>query len=61
MRQLTSRQFKEFVKLHKLIIHNHATIKDDKEWYRLARKETKAVERNNWLKRGKLCRKGCGF
>lgn len=61
MRQLSLRQFKELKKLHKLIIHNHKTIDNDREWYRLARKETKQVDKDNWKKHGKLCTKGCEF
>lgn len=35
----------ELRKLHKLIVHNFKSIADNKEWYRLARQETKAVKK----------------
>lgn len=57
---MTKYQFKQLKKLHKLIIHNHKSIVDDKEWYRLARKETKQVEKYRDNKFGKLCTE-CGF
>jgi len=60
-RPLTLRQYKELVKLHKLIIHDHQKVVDDKEWYHLSRKETKAVEKDNWKAHGRLCHRGCGF
>ncbi len=59
--KITLRQYKELKKLHKLIIHQQERIKDDKEWYRLARKETRQVERGGWSKYGNLCQQGCGF
>lgn len=33
----------ELKKLHKQIIHNHKEIEDNKVWYTLARRETKAI------------------
>lgn len=38
-----NRVLRELKKLHKLVIHNDKSITDDGAWYRLARKETKAI------------------
>lgn len=40
---MRTKELQELKKLHKLIIHNHKQVTDDKEWYRLARKETRQV------------------
>ncbi len=43
----------ELKKLHKLIIHNHKQVGDDKVWYHLARKETRQI--------AKLSNKDCSL
>lgn len=42
---MTKRQLGELKRLHKLIIHNFKQVTEDSEWYRLARKETKAIDK----------------
>jgi len=61
MRKYSKRQWVEVKDLHKLIIHRPETIKNDKEWYRLARKETLGIERLDIRGQlGGICR-ACGF
>ena len=38
-----NKKLQELKKLHKFIIHDDKKITDNKEWYRLARKETKQI------------------
>lgn len=55
-----NRAFIELKKLHKLIIHNHKQVEDDKQWYHLARKETKAIAKLNNEQCSSICRKCFG-
>lgn len=59
-RKMTRKQYQELKKLHKLVIHNQQKIADDKEWYRLARLETRQVARGGFERFGGLCT-ACGF
>ena len=58
---MTKRQYKVLKKLHEQVIHNNKSIKNDREWYRLSRRETLLVDKGGWEVHGKLCQKGCGF
>lgn len=40
-----NKKLQELKKLHKLIIHRDEKVTDDKEWYTLARRETKQIEK----------------
>lgn len=51
----------ELRKLHNLVIHRHQEIKDDQEWAKLARRETKAVAKMVLREDERICVKGCGF
>ena len=62
MKKLSKRRILELRKLHKLIVHEQCLITDHKEWYRLARKETKWLQQIGLIyKPVKVCFQGCGF
>lgn len=48
-------KLKRLQKLHKVAIHT--TIIDDKDWYRLNRRETKEIQKLNSVEAAQVCRK----
>ena len=56
---MRKKQIQELRKLHKLIIHNHHKIIDDHKWYRLARRETRLIDKLSYRspELNRVCRK----